>query len=342
MTLTQAAILVKQTITISTIALVLGIVSFIGYQIWYAYYLASLPPVEEKPDLQFGVLPQLEFPGSAVSSSNFSYSIDNTTGNLPKVGIDPGFEKITKVYFVAQTVATLLSSEKAGILAEQFNLTLPPEILSETKYRFSDKDKNLLVDLNTGNFLYTKESSISGKVEFDDDNKLVADFEQILSRLGVLKSDLQEGRTKVTLLKNAGGQMINTSLRSEAQAVRISLWPKTIDKKSIFTDDLNKSLVTAVVLGKADNLDNYLSLDFTYYPIDTSTFATYYLKPAEIAFDDLKSGKGVIMLEPSKPQVSITSVYLGYYLQRNYSPYLQPIYIFEGPEFIAFVSAISQ
>lgn len=342
MTLTQTAILVKQVITISAIALILGIVSFIGYQIWYAYYIANLPPIEEKPDNKFGLLPKLEFPGSNVSSSNFSYSIDNTTGNLPRVGIDEGFEKIIKVYFVTQTVATLLSSEKSEILAEQFNLTAPPENLSETKHKFSDKDKNLLVDLDTGNFLYTKEASLSGKIELDDDNKLVADFEQILSKLGVLKNDLQEGRTKVTLLKTAGGEMINTSLRTEAQAVRISLWPKTIDKRSIFTDDISKSLVTAVVLGKADNLGNYLSLEFTYYPIDTSTFATYYLKPAELAFDDLKNGKGVVMVDPGKPQVSLTSVYLGYYLQRNYSPYLQPIYIFEGPNFVAYVPAINQ
>lgn len=331
MTLTQTAIITKQIITISLIALVGGTISFIGYKIWYAYYLANLPPVEEKPDTKFGLLPHPDFPKTTVASSNFSYSLDTTTGGLPKVGKDPGFEKITKVYFIVKSFATLLSSEKAQILAEKFDITTPPNIISETKYQFKDQDKTLDVDLDNGNFSYLKEATISGRENLDDDNKLVSDFEQFLSTLGVLKDDLKNGRTKVTLLKKDGGE-----------AALISLWPAPIDKKSIFTPDFNKALISAAVLKGADRLDSFLSLDFTYYPIDTTTFATYPIKTAEESFDDLKSGKGVVIVEPPKPQVSITSVYLGYFLQEFYSPYLQPIFVFEGPQFMAYVPAISQ
>lgn len=342
MTLTQTAIVVKQVITISIIALVLGLASFIGYKVWLSYYLAHLPPIEEKPDTKFGLLPAPDFPKGNVTTSNFTYSLDTTTGGLPKAGIDPGFEKIIKVYFVNQTFVTLLSSERSQTLAEKFGLTIPPEILSDTKYRFKDKDKILLVDLDNGNFTYTKEATVSGNIALDDDNKLVSDFEQMLARLGVFKDDLKQGRNKITPLKIAGGKLISTQLKSEASAVQISLWPAPIDKKSIFTGDFNKSLINATVLGSADRIDSYLSLNFTYFPIDTNTFATYPLKTAEAAFDDLKNGKGVVIVEPVKPQVSITSVYLGYFLGEFYSPYLQPIFIFEGPNFVAYVSAISE
>lgn len=341
MTLTQTATIVRQVITISIAALVLGTVSFIGYRIWYAYYLAHLPPVEEKPDTKFGLLPPINFPKSKVSTSNFSYSLDTTTGGLPKVGVDPGFGKIIKVYFVTQTFASFLSADRAGALAANFNLTAPPEILSETKYKYTNQNKNLTVDLDSSNFSYRNEATISANVSLDDDNKLVSDFEQILTSLGVMKDDLKTGRTKVTLLKNAGGLLTPTQLRSEATAAQISLWPSPLDKKSIFTADFDKALVNAVVLGSAGKLDYYLSLGFTYYPIDTSTFATYQIKGAEGAFEDLKSGKGVVIAEPKSPQVSITSVYLGYFLSDDYSPYLQPIFIFEGPNFVAYVNAIS-
>lgn len=343
MTLTQTAILVKNIINISVIAIVLGISGFIGYQAWHAYYIAHLPPVEEKPDSKFGLLPQIDFPKSAVSSSNFTYTLDTTTGGLPKVGIDPGFEKIIRVYFVTQTFASLLAPERSQALAEKFGTSLPPEIISETKYKFAAQNKILNVDLDNGNFSYIKEATLSARTGLDDDNKLVTDFKQFLASLGVLKDDLQNGRTKITLLRISGDNtLITTSLRTEASAAQISLWPAAIDKKSIFTADFNKSLVSATVLGNANNLDNYLSLNFTYFPIDTSTFATYPLKTAEVAFDDLKSGKGVVVMEPNKPQVSISSVYLGYYLSENYSPYLQPIFVFEGPEFVAYVSAIPE
>lgn len=342
MTLSQTAILTKQIITISTLAIILGLVSFIGYKIWHAYYLAHLPPVEEKPDTKFGLLPPPEFPKSNVSTSNFSYSLDTTTGGLPKVEVGTGFEKIIKVYFVVKSFATFLSADRSQALAEKFGISTLPQILSETKYKFEDQDKTLNVDLDTGNFSYSKEATISAKENLNDDNRLIGGFENILASLGTLKDDLKTGRTKVTLLKAEGNKFIPTKLRAEAEAAQISLWPAPIDKKSIFTPDFNKSLVSAVIVRGADQIENYLSLNFTYYPIDTTTFATYPTKTAEQAFDDLQSGKGVVIIALDKPQVSITSVYLGYFLAEFYSPYLQPIFVFEGPNFVAYVPAITE
>ncbi len=122
MTLSQTAIITKQIITFSIIFLILGISSFIGYKVWYAYYLAHLPVKEPTPDTKFGVLPQPNFPQSFVSSSNYTYSIDTTTGNLPKLGIDEGFDKLSKVYFIPQVFASLLSGEKSQKLAKEFNM----------------------------------------------------------------------------------------------------------------------------------------------------------------------------------------------------------------------------
>lgn len=341
MTLTQTAILTKQIITITIITLFLGIVSFIGYKIWYAYYLAHLPPVEEKPDTKFGVLPFPDFPKISVSSSNYSYTLDTATGGLPKLGQEGGFEKIIKVFFLPKPYATFLSPDKAQNLAEKFNIKTPPDILSEVNYSFKDKDKNLTIDLDSGNFTYTNQATPSANQSLDDDNKLVLDFENVLGNLGVLKEELKKGRTKVTLLKLEGIKLVPTTLKAESFAAQISLWPEAIDKKSIFTADFNQSLVNCVVIKSASSLENYLSLDFTFWPIDTSTFATYPTKSAEDALSDLKSGKGVVIIEPVKPSVSITSVYLGYYLSDSYSPYLEPIYIFEGPNFVAYVPAVS-
>ena len=340
MTLSQTAILAKQVITISIITIVLGSTSFIGYKIWHAYYLSHLPAVEEKPDTKFGLLPPPDFPGSSVSSSNFSYSVDTSTGSLPKIGIDSGFDKILKTYFIIKSFASLLSSEKSQTLAEKFNIANPPDILSETKYRFKDNDKTLTVDLDTGNFLYNKEATISGHEVLDSDDKLVSDFEHILNSLGVLNDDLKKGRTKITFLKSSGNDLVSTTLRTEGQAVQISLWPQSIDKKSIFTPDFNKALVNATVTKSASELSNYISIQFINFPIDTETFATYPIKSADEAYADLKSGKGIVILQPAKPQVSISSVYLGYYLSDSYNPYLQPIYVFEGQNFVAYVPAV--
>lgn len=329
MTLTQTAILTKQVIAITLVVLVLGTISFIGYRIWYAYYLSTLPPVEEKPDTKFGVLPYPDFPKTSVSSSNFSYSLDTTTGGLPKVGVDPSFEKLVRVYFVIKPYATFLSADKSQALAEKFDIKLAPKILTETTYEFQENKKTLLVDLDSGNFRYSKEASTSSQESPDTDEKLVSDFKRILESLDVLKKELENGRTKVTRLSE------------DKKLALISIWPEDLDKKPIFTSNVNKSLSFAQVLGSAASLENYLLLAFSFYQIDGSTFATYPIKPAEDAFGDLRSGKGVVIVEPQKPQVSITSVSLGYFVGENYSPYIQPIFVFEGPQFVAYVPAIS-
>lgn len=313
MTLTQTASLTKRIILLSSIALVLGIVGFIGYKIWYNWYISTLPPVEEQPDMKFGTLPPLEFPARSVSSSNFSYSLDTTTGGLPK------FEKIIKVYFIVKTYATFLSAQRSQDLAEKFSIKTPPQILNETNYVYKEGEETLEVNLDSGNFRFKNEATPSA-MALDSDDNLAAEFKNVLSSLGVLKDQLKNGRTKVV----------------DSQ---ISIWPEDVNGKTIFTPEFNQSLISAKVSGSAGNLENYLILNYTFFPIDESTFATYPLKRAEEAFEDLKQGKGIVMIEPAKAQVSITSVYLGYYLPEGYTPYLQPIYVFEGPQFVAFTAA---
>lgn len=340
-TLTQTAILAKQVIALAIITIIVGIVGFVSYKIWYAYYLSTIPIAEEKPDTKFGLLPPPDFPRSSVSSSNFTYTLDTSTGNLPKVGVDSGFEKIIRVYFVTPSFATFLAPERSQTLAQKLGILTAPQILSETEYQFVEGNKKLTVNLDTGNFKFIREASTSGKIALDEDDKLVSDFKKILKTLDAFKLELDKGRTKITLLKTDSGNLIPTTLRSETEAVRISLWPEELDSKPIFTPNFNQSLINAVVVKSANNIENYFALDFSFYPVDINTYATYPSKTAEEAFEDLKSGKGTVILEPNSPQVSITSVYLGYYLAENYNPYLQPIFVFEGPQFVSYVSAIN-
>lgn len=340
MTLTQTAIIVQRGIIIFVAALILGIAGFTSYKIWYNSYLRSLPQIEEKPDTKFGILPAIQFPTSNVSSANFLYSLDTETGNLPKIGIDKGFDKNVKVYFVIQTSASLLSPEKTQALAEKFEISSQPEIISDTKYKFTSEDKALLVDLDTGNFLYTNEATKAENTPLAEDELLVSGFKKILSSIGILNEDLSNGVSKINLLKVSGSDFISTREKTEARAAQISLWPQALENKAIYTASFDNSLVNAVVLESAQELKNYASLDFTYYPIDNTTYATYPLKSTDDAFEELKNGKGIVVVEPDKPQVSITSVSLGYYLGKNYSPYLQPIFVFEGPQFAAYVPAV--
>lgn len=314
MTLTQVATITRRGILVSIILLVLGLSVFIGYSIWHANYLASLPKPEEVPDVKFGMLPKINFAPSNVSSSNFSYQIATQTGGLPDFG------KLVKVYFIPKATASFLAQDKASTLARQFNIDTTPES-AEENYTFRKENRFLNLDVNTGNFTYKKEATISGTKFLASDTQVIQNFKNFLSFLGVLVPELKNGPGKVS------GQ-------------EISIWPEEIDKKPIITAKFKQGLVRGEASQSAMALDDYTDIKFTYWPVDLTTFSTYPIKTTTQALEDLRSGKGNVVVEPTNSQVSITSSSIAYFESENYTPYLQPVIIFEGPNFVALVPAI--
>lgn len=341
LTLTQTAVFTRRFIVSIVVLSILSLVGFIVYKIWYANYLASLPKPVEKPTITWGALPYPEWPSSSATATNFTYTIDTVSGLLSKENL----ESITKVYFMPKGILTLLSSQKGDELASKFGIFNKPEILSEIKYRYGGVDRTLTADIDTGNFLYAKEATVAAKLAVSpidsDTEKITRDFKNFLESQGLMKYTLQNGSTKIIFLSLSGNQFVPTESVTEAQAFQISIWPQGIDGKSMITGSVDRSQIVAIVVKSADSLENYLSLNYTFWPIDTSTFSTYPLKTSDQAFEDLKGGKGVILLEPGKAQVSITSVRLAYYQTEKYTPYLEPIFIFEGPSFVGYAAAIA-
>lgn len=324
MTLTQAATLTRRFILVFFILVFLGTTTFVGYKIWYARYLASLPPPEEKPDQKFGVLPALDLPKSSVSSSNFSYSLDTETGSLPT------FPKVAKVFFMPKVQSSFLAPEKSAALAEKFNLKVPPEIISETKYQYKDKSRSLLINLDTGDFFYKEEATPAAIPTLEqDDNRLIDNFKNFLSGKISLYEEIKNGFAKVTR-------------NPDNKTAEINVWPQNIDERKIITPTFSGGLINASVAGQGSDLENYFSINYIFHPIDQTTFATYSIKSADVAFNELRSGQARVIIEPPKPQASITSVYLSYYQSENYQPFLQPVIVFEGVNFAAYVDAIAR
>lgn len=340
MNLTQTAILTKRVIFFSSILLIAGIGSFISYKSWQAYTIAHLPPVEEKPDVKFGVLQYPDFPKTQISSSNYSYSIDTQTGALPKIGVDKGFDKLVKVYFIPKPYSSFLSADRSKALAQKFGIATDPQILDENTYIFQDQDKSLTISLDSGNFTYINQATPSAQVQLSDEAQFTDNFQNIISTLVGTKDQLTGGRSKILYYQGAGENLVQTNARQDADFVQISIWPKSIDNKQIYTPDYTKSLINALVYKSAERIEYFNSIDFVIWDIDTSTSATYPAKTVEEAYADLQSGKGAVVLQPEKAQVSITDVYPGFYMSKNYSSYLIPIYVFIGPGFAAYTPAV--
>lgn len=329
MTLTQAATWTKRGIALFAITFILGIVAIIGYNVWYRYYLTTLPKPEVKPEMKFGSLPELKFPPMTVSSSNFSYAIETETGDLPK------FPNMIKVYFVPPVPLSLMASEKTKRLAESFGFLNEAANTAQNRQRFTDNEGGeLTVDLTTGNFRLQKQSTTSAKQNESPPGKdtLIGEFKSHLGARELLPEILQNGRADTSPVIAS----------SSATLDEVSLWPSDIDELPVVSAPLQKGLVRGIPAYDPEGKIFFDRVDYTLWQIDNTTFSTYPLITAEQALIDLKTGKGFISSDPKTPKVSVASVRLAYYEAEEYAPYLQPVFIFEGPGFAALVPAIAK
>lgn len=333
MTLTQAANFTKRFLLFFIVIIIISFSSWLGYRYYYYnIYLPSLPPPKPKADLKFGKLPNLKFIESSTSATNYKYTLDTVTGDLPDK-----LPKVMKVFFIPQTSITLLDPNRSSSLAKSLFFVNGPQIISPTQFQFKDGSTGAMtIDLNTGNFYFKRllefDPTTASPGTLPQASKIEEDFRKFLNEKGLTKPKLGSGRVKV---------LYNKSLLKDSTTATISIWPNDVDKYPVETPLFDTSLITQIVKEGEKPEDRVLSMKYTYYGVDEKTSATYPIKSPSNSFKDLKSGHDTVLVKsPNGGDVSIRNIYLAYFESETYSAYLQPIYVYEGQDFAAYVSAI--
>lgn len=336
LTLTQTASLTKKGFIFGSVSLILMILGWVGFGYYKAYQASKIPPPEEKPDVKFNILPQPNLKDSLTPSSDYTYDLVTKTGSLPT-----DLPKIMRVYFISKLGTTLLAPNRAKQLAEKFNFISGPEIISPTLYKFTNVTGGKIeIDLDIGNFNFERNiATESGETQDEviaDRGKLVEEFKNFLASKGLLSDQLRAGRTTVSY---------DGPSQKDSLSAQVTLWQDDIKEGEvsfpIVTAQFTKGLIKTKVTKYTQEENKYLNLDYIFWSIDENNFATYQIKSAADAYSELKEGRGVVVIKPPFTQVSISSVYLGYLVSEEYSPYLQPVFVFEGEEFAAIVAAIT-
>ena len=102
-----------------------------------------------------------------------------------------------------------------------------------------------------------------------------------------------------------------------------------------------KNSTMNLVIGSGERESLVVNARF-FYQKSTDKSATYPIKTAEEAFEELKNGKGrVVSQNGNDLNIVIKNVYLGFYSEGKLQDYLMPVIVFEGTnDFIAYVSAV--
>jgi hypothetical protein len=323
--------------------IVLGaiILIFILFNVGKMIKTALFPTPAPPPTVGYGKLPQPDFPKKE-ELRNFTYSIDTVSGNLPS------FPDRLNVYKMIKPQADLLALKKTQEKLNNVDFDSAPVLVSQNIYNWtttSPFSKTLSYNIFTSDFTltssYLTDSSINAGKNFPTDNTTISESARnFLSSIGSLPKDLDLERIKIDLLTIKNNVLMSATSISSAQAARVYFFQNNINKLPIFYSNPNTSPISLLITG-GENEAQVVEASYNYQNA-SEEFETYPIKTAAEAFDMLGNGKGYIASSPENiDKISITNIYLAYYISENKQNYLMPIIVFEGNDnFFAYISAV--
>ena len=363
-----------------SVGAVLGaiIVIFLLFRLGIIIKNMIFPPQIQPPTVAYGKLPQIAFPPN-VTDTKLTFSLNTITGTLPqfydRLNIfeieqrQPNFLNLDK------------TREKVGQLGFiKDDGTLVPEIkIDSATYQWIHKknlERKLTFDIITFNFNLESNYLLSEilkpsrtTLESDAVNKVTSLLNAINLNPPDLditktsnKNDINLYITTPQLFSVTNGQLVPTKLLSETEVIRVDLYQKDVIYKLdtgipevtgvIKKEDVTLPIVyprppystMAFWVASTEFGNELVAANFFYQKpfIEQTPLATYPIKTANEALEELQNGKGYIAaFHGENTSIQIKKVFLAYYLGNAIQKYLMPIFVFEGNNgFFAYVSAV--
>lgn len=326
------------------------------WQIGKSLYLKALPPESElvlpEPNYAFGAMPAIQFPTQSTSSKPTSYQlmINGITAADASTWPTFGNYQVIEVYKLKPLAYSLTADQKARDIAKNLDFDREPQIIDSRTYLFTypgpPLEESLEIDLKTmfmtltTNYLTTTNIfgvTFDGVKSIPDRVGAIAAVRNYLNQAGILPADLSDAAATVSYRKATGSQLEPVENYLEADYVSVSL-PRTplsglrdqqpTEYKFYGPDDIGS--VYGIVGKDLDGVDIVVNLEDYYYQLDTSNVATYYLRTAQAAWQNVQAGDAYVINPRGIKNAVIRSVELGYYESHQEQEYLLPIYVFSG------------
>lgn len=345
-TLTETAYYTRKAINWGIIALVAIFIfrAVFGYAL--DYWRKLHPPPPPPPNVAFGKLPAIKFPppaGGINPTAKLSFTLETIEGK-PLVATSTA-----AVYFMPKPAPNLLSLARANQFAAKLNFRNEPRAETQTLYRWQDSQtplRTLSFDIVTNNFKvgydYATDLSVFTEKNLPSPSQAIAETKDFLQNLGLYSPSLENGSVETSFWKLVGNGLIPTTSLADADAVRVDLRRQGIEGMELRSPNYPQDLIYLLFSGSSDTNKKLLEVSYKFWQIETEQKATYPLKTAATAWEELKNGQGFIVKIRSGDKVTVRKIYLAYFYPEDYQEFLQPVFVFEGdPGFLAYVAAIS-
>jgi hypothetical protein len=310
-----------------------------------AIYLKIFPPPPPKATVAFGKLPKLPFPEKDFPKG-LNIKIETADTSLPKFPIH------LPVYEMPPIPQSIDALEQARSIAERLRFEGGGVPLLESTpniYRFVKKDSPSSLRIN----ILSKIFSIDYNILQDPSVVLgpPISHEQALTQIvnylksaNLIRPDIDKDAVIThQYYKVEIDKFVPVSSQSEGNVVKINIFRKNFGPESSIpskTPEFPEANIWFMVGNRG--IQEIIRGEYYYFPIDESKFATYPIITAEEAIEKLKQGKAyLVSLDQDTKDITIRKIYLAYYDAGQYTPYYQPIVVFEGDNnFLSYVPAV--
>ncbi len=340
-TLTEVGFYTRRIIKWGAVGLVIVMLIPPAWKLAKRIYLAINPPPPPAPTVRYGKLPKLVF-SEADPNYKPQYRLETIEGALPKL------PNAARVYFVTINKSRILELEKIKPKARVLGFDQEPVKVDDQTYKFisSNLPAELTVNIIYNSYAYKYDWRSDPRIL---DEKTVPNNEQALleaknlwQSLGLLATDLTDGRAKITFLAGGTGELVPTISLSEANFVRVDMYRADKDGLKVVTPKGEESPVNVTLSGANNRAKRILEANYSYSRVLDDTFSTYPLKGVDKAWGELQQGLGYLA-RPGAVQVTVRKASLAYYESGQPQEFLQPVYVFEGDGgFVGYVPAVSQ
>jgi len=299
------------------------------------------PTPPPPPTVTFGKLPEINFPKSTISHDSFTYEVKTLSGFLP------AFSDRLLVNKISHNEPNLLDLQRAKTSVAGINFNSLENKLSDTQYEWSDNttlSRKIVMDIVSRNFIYETNflsySPVSSSSAPITKERAIEDASEFFSTMSSLPSVIDPTLTKTESYGFREGRLIPAVTAPDTNLIRVDFFRNKINNLPVYHDHPLNSLIYAMVTPFRQV--PVVEARYTYHQV-TEISATYPIKTAQEAFEELQSGRAYIAAYyGDSSNIEIEEVTLAYYLSSDVDQeYVMPIVVFMGKDgFFAYVSAI--
>ena len=290
----------------------------------------------------FGKLTKPEIPIST-TSAGFKFQIDTIEGKPVTA------TKSANVYSLLPTSTKFGYRDRISKMAKQLGFvdTNTYSLIGDTT-TFKNENQSLDIKISNFNFKYLyqyeKDTDLFIRSIIPTAQESVNNSISLLQSLDRFSDEFDSANTTSSYFYFNSEKKITVPVARniDANIVEVNFFRKNLeDIPTVSTRFPNSNDFVRLASSSKEFVPIEVQVNFFERSLDK--VGAYPLITGDVAFESLKKGDGIVLLnsKPENKNITIKKMYIAYFEPDVYMGYLQPYYVFEGDGFAAIVYAIS-